>query len=156
MKISINSLAIAAVFSLSANAQQAPAPDPFQDPTAAQENRRMVHKLMATYTNDMAAMFMGKKQFDGYKLMVRADAVHQLSKSYFEFFMVPGSYEGSNANPAILNNAGDFKDQIRATEIAAFGMQTAIRNRDPKASKAAFGNLMNSCQQCHQTYMTQR
>jgi cytochrome c556 len=153
------SLLVASLFLLGGFAdlaitQEGP-PDPFSQPAAAVEARVGVHRLMGANLMDAGAMISGKKPFDGLILLNRADALAQLSQMSHDFFMVPGSYENSNARASIQDNADDYKDKERALVIATFGFRTAVRNRDPHSSKRAAGNVMKACDGCHSVYMKQ-
>jgi cytochrome c556 len=128
-------------------------PDPFSQAGPAIQARQGVHQLMGANVGDALALLTGKKEFDGYKLMNRVDALSQLSEMSRDFFTVPGSYEDSNAKPSILTNFNDYKDMERALYTATFGLRTAVRNRDPHAGKTALMSVVKACNSCHAVYM---
>ena len=71
----------------------------------------------------------------------------------YEFFIVPGSHEGTNAKESILDNIEDFQAKSFATATAAMGFSQADRMHDKKAALNAVGTLIQSCNDCHSAYM---
>jgi hypothetical protein len=152
---------------------QATPPDPFSNPKAAIEARIGVHRLMGANLMDagkkLQAMAAARKvegqeaqdkalddvKFYGYEALNRVSALEQLSQMSREFFLVPNSYEGSNAKASIVDNLADYKDKERALVTATFGLRTAVNNRDAKSGMKAVMATMKACNSCHQAYMTE-
>jgi hypothetical protein len=151
-------------------------PDPFSQPEAAIQARIGVHRLMGANLMDAAKKLQAmhaayyppedtpqeekNKARDGvlylgYEALNRASALEQLTQMYRDFFLVPGSYEGSNAKASIADNLFDFKEKERALMTAAFGMRSAVNNRDPQSGMKAAMSVMKACNDCHQEYMKQ-
>jgi cytochrome c556 len=143
---------VAAVTSLTALAQPSP-PDPFTQPGPAVEARVGIHRLMAANLMDVGALATGKKEWHGFQMLNRTDALEALSKMYFEYFMVPGSFEGSKAKASILDNSADFKRLATQLITDTRGLAHAARSHDGKSSGMAVVNIINSCNACHEKYM---
>lgn len=148
-------LSAALVCGASVAQDQSTPPDPFSQPEAAQQARIGVHRLMGANLMDAAAMLTGQKEFDGYATLNRVSALEQLSQMSRDFFLVPGSLEGSNAKTTIPAQLADYKDKERALVTATFGLRTAVNNRDPKAGKPALMSVLKACNSCHEAYMNE-
>ena len=148
-------LALSVFFGFSINSHAEARQDPYSDPQQAIHYRQQIHQLMDVYMNDMLAMAQGKKPFNGLKMMVQAEQINQLSQGYLDWFLVPGSIEGSNTAKDVASNLDDFKHKIRALEVASSGLARAARHHDHKAAPVAMGKVMEACQACHQDYLKQ-
>lgn len=128
-------------------------PDPFTQPGPAAEARVGIHRLMAAQLVDTIRLASGEKKWNGLRFNDRTDALEYLAKMSYEFFVVPGSFEGTKAKRAIIDNIDDFKAKSLATETAAMGLAQHSRMHDPKGSMNAVGKLIQSCNACHAEYM---
>jgi len=146
---------LAAVISttISAEAPNQSPPDPFTQAQPAIEARVGVHRLMAANLMDVGALAMGQKKWNGFRMNDRTDAIEALSKMYFEFFMVAGSYAGSKAKASIQDNAEDFKKMAMRLETATVGLAHASRTHNPAGSGKAVVSIINACNSCHEKYM---
>lgn len=128
-------------------------PDPYTQPVPAMEARVGIHRLMAAQLVDAIRLASGKKKWNGLRMNDRTDALEYLAKMSYEFFIVPESFEGTNAKPSILDNINDFKAKSLATETAAMGLAQHSRMHDDKGATNAIGALIKTCNACHQEYM---
>ncbi len=128
-------------------------PDPYNEPGPAVEARVGIHRLMAVHLVDVIRLASEKKKWNGLRFNDRTDALEYLAKMSYEFFVVPGSFEGTKAKRAIIDNIDDFKAKSLATETAAMGLAQHSRMHDPKGSMNAVGKLIQSCNACHAEYM---
>lgn len=128
-------------------------PDPYTQPGPAVEARVGIHRLMAAQLVDAIRLVSGKKKWNGIRFNDRTDALEYLAKMSYEFFIVPGSFEGTKAKRSIMENINDFKVKSLATETAAMGLAQHSRMHDPKGSMNAVGKLIQSCNACHAEYM---
>ncbi len=128
-------------------------PDPFTQPGPAAEARVGIHRLMAAQLVDTIRLASGEKKWNGLRFNDRTDALEYLAKMSYEFFVVPGSFEGTKAKRTIIENIDDFKAKTLATETAAMGLAQHSRMHDPKGSMNAVGKLIQSCNACHAEYM---
>lgn len=152
MKKLILSLAAAAT-AFTALADQPAPPDPFTQAGPAIEARVGVHRLMAANLMDVGALAMGKKEWHGFQMNNRTDALEALSKMYFEYFLVPGSYEGSKTKPIVQDNVEDFKQWAFKLETATMGLAHASRTHDAHGSGKAVVTIIKTCNGCHEKYM---
>ncbi len=143
----------AMVTAMTAVAEQPAPPDPFSEAGPAISARVGVHRLMAANLMDVGALATGKKEWHGFKMNNRTDALEALSKMYFEYFMVPGSFEGSKAKASILDNVEDFKKLTIQLETDTRGLAHASRSHDPIGSGKAVVAVINTCNACHAKYM---
>ncbi len=128
-------------------------PDPYTQPEPAKLARLAVHNLMAMHLVDAIKLATGMKEWNGLRMNDRIDALQYLTKMSYEYFMVPGSHEGTKARASILDNEDDFKSLTISMETAATGLSLADRMHDKNAAFAAMGKLIQSCNACHSKYM---
>ena len=128
-------------------------PDPYLQPGPAIEARVGIHRLMAANLVDAIRLATRQKPWNGFRMNDRTDALEALAKMSYEFFIVPGSHEGTKSRAAIMDNIDDFKAKTIATETAAMGLAHASRMHDEHGAMTAVGALIQSCNACHEAYM---
>ena len=152
MKKTVISLALAATaFCGSALANKMP--DPYTEAGPAIEARQGAHKLMGATLMDAGAIATGKKQWNGFTLLNRVDALAQVTQMYNDFFFVEGSFENSNTVDDLLERKTEFQSQSKALQNATYGLRMAVRNHDPEASMKGFVTTIQACNACHQSFM---
>lgn len=128
-------------------------PDPYTQAKPAIEARIGIHRLMAAQLIDAIRLASGQKKWNGLRMNDRTDALEYLAKMSYEFFIIPGSFEGTKAKPSILDNINDFKAKSLATETAAMGLAQHSRMHDDKGATTGIGALITTCNACHMEYM---
>lgn len=152
MKKTVLSLALAATaFCGSAAAQKMP--DPYTEAEPAIQARQGVHQLMGAALMDAGAIATGQKKFHPFKLLDRVDGLAQISQMYNDFFLVPGSFEKSNAVDNLLERQDEFISRSKALQNAAYGLRMAVRNHDNRSSMKAVVATIETCNACHQSFM---
>ncbi|MFC1502882.1 cytochrome c [Pseudomonadota bacterium] len=152
MKKTVISLALAATaFCGSAAANKMP--DPYAEAEPAIQIRKGVHQLMGATLIDAGAIATGQKEWNGFTLLNRVDALAQVSQMYNDFFFVQGSFEKSNAVDNLLERKSEFISSSKALQNATQGLRVAVRSHNPKASMRGVVATIEACNSCHQTFM---
>jgi cytochrome c556 len=141
-------LAALLMIALAASAQ-APAPKPEQ----VIAYRQSLFKTIGWNFAPMGAMVKGSKPWDGAEFKRRSIAVAFAAVQLDEAFAA-GSDRGAvtDALPAIWENPDDFAAKLKAFRQASNALRVAAAGSDQERIKAAFGEVRQTCGDCHETY----
>jgi len=141
-------LAALSMIALAASAQ-APAPKPEQ----VIAYRQSLFKTIGWNFAPMGAMVKGGKPWDGAEFKRRSIAVAFAAVQLDEAFAA-GSDRGAvtDALPAIWENPDDFAAKLKAFRQASNALRVAAAGGDQERIKAAFGDVRQTCGDCHETY----
>lgn len=141
-------LAALSMIALAASAQ-APAPKPEQ----VIAYRQSLFKTIGWNFAPMGAMVKGSKPWDGTEFKRRSIAVAFAAVQLDEAFAA-GSDRGAvtDALPAIWENPDDFAAKLKAFRQASNALRVAAAGGDQERIKAAFGDVRQTCGDCHETY----
>lgn len=141
-------LAALSMIALAASAQ-APAPKPEQ----VIAYRQSLFKTIGWNFAPMGAMVKGSKPWDGAEFKRRSIAVAFAAVQLDEAFAA-GSDRGAvtDALPAIWENPDDFAAKLKAFRQASNALRVAAAGSDQERIKAAFGDVRQTCGDCHETY----
>lgn len=141
-------LAALSMIALAASAQ-APAPKPEQ----VIAYRQSLFKTIGWNFAPMGAMVKGSKPWDGAEFKRRSIAVAFAAVQLDEAFAA-GSDRGAvtDALPAIWENPDDFAAKLKAFRQASNALRVAAAGSDQERIKAAFGEVRQTCGDCHETY----
>lgn len=141
-------LAALSMIALAASAQ-APAPKPEQ----VIAYRQSLFKTIGWNFAPMGAMVKGSKPWDAAEFKRRSIAVAFAAVQLDEAFAA-GSDRGvvTDALPAIWENPDDFAAKLKAFRQASNALRVAAAGGDQERIKAAFGEVRQTCGDCHETY----
>lgn len=141
-------LAALSMIALAASAE-APAPKPEQ----VIAYRQSLFKTIGWNFAPMGAMVKGSKPWDGAEFKRRSIAVAFAAVQLDEAFAA-GSDRGAvtDALPAIWENPDDFAAKLKAFRQASNALRVAAAGSDQERIKAAFGEVRQTCGDCHETY----
>lgn len=141
-------LAALSMIALAASAQ-APAPKPEQ----VIAYRQSLFKTIGWNFAPMGAMVKGSKPWDAAEFKRRSIAVAFAAVQLDEAFAA-GSDRGvvTDALPAIWENPDDFAAKLKAFRQASNSLRVAAAGGDQERIKAAFGEVRQTCGDCHETY----
>jgi cytochrome c556 len=144
-----------AAFAGIATAQEATTPAPLA-PAEAYALRETHMKGYAQQLQVLGPMAQGQTPYDAAAAQAAADAILANATSADWDVMwsegsAQGEIEGSEALPAIWENAEDFEAKHQALIDAATNLQAAA-GTDLASLQAALGGVGQSCGGCHQNY----
>jgi cytochrome c556 len=88
-------------------------------------------------------------------LVGRATIIRELATALSSAFPAGSGGGDSRALPAVWDNAGEFADQVQATQSAADALLAAARGGDTDAVGTAQTALQQACGACHQAFRAQ-
>lgn len=144
----LSCLAALSMIALAAGAQ-APGPKPEQ----VIAYRQSLFKTIGWNFAPMGAMVKGSKSWDAAEFKRRSIAVAFAAVQLDEAFAA-GSDRGAvtDALPAIWENPDDFAAKLKAFRQTSNALRIAAAGGDQDRIKAAFGELRQTCGDCHETY----
>ena len=115
--------------------------------------RQSLFKTIGWNFAPMGAMVKGSKPWDAAEFKRRSIAVAFAAVQLDEAFAA-GSDQGAvtDALPAIWSDAEDFAAKLKAFQQSSNALRMAATRGDQDQIKAAFGEVRQSCGDCHDSY----
>ena len=115
--------------------------------------RQSLFKTIGWNFAPMGAMVKGSKPWDAAEFKRRSIAVAFAAVQLDEAFAA-GSDQGAvtDALPAIWSDAEDFAAKLKAFQQSSNALRMAAARGDQDQIKAAFGEVRQSCGDCHDSY----
>jgi cytochrome c556 len=138
---------------LSLIAVSAVAQAPAAKPEQVIAYRQSLFKTIVWNFMPMGAMVKGSKPWDAAEFKRRSIAVAFAAVQLDEAF-AQGSDKGAvtDALPAIWEQPDDFAAKLKAFQRTSNALRMAATTGDQEQIKAAFGEVRQTCGQCHESY----
>ena len=146
----INKLVIGSILTLGAGTMTA------SDIISKEEHgvryRQSAYFMLRMNTGPMAAMMMGKRDYDGELFRKQAERVAMIVNFTGDGFAGEWKADNSDAKADIWQNKDDFDAKMQDLFNAAQDLAKTAQAGDKDANFKAFRNMGKTCKACHDKY----
>jgi cytochrome c556 len=146
MKPIAKTIAVLVIFGIFIGAADAQ----FSKPEDAVKYRQSVMFVISQHFGRLGAMVKGSRPYDQKTFTSNTVVIETLSRLPWEAFLVPGSDKGKTTmKPGVLKDADGLKSLSQKFQLEVGKLSAVAKGDDFNAIKAQFGNVAQSCKNCH-------